>query len=56
MLQLAYSGGTFPIETAPAFYRVINNIVPMSYSVDTLRMTTSDINKFVLNYNMLLVV
>lgn len=52
LLQLSSSGGTFPIETAPAFYRVINKFVPMTYSVNTLRMTISGINQQVLNQNM----
>lgn len=53
MLQLASSAGTFPIETAPGFYKVINNIIPMSYSVGTLRMTTSGIDQSVLNHNII---
>lgn len=44
LLQLASSGGTFPIETAPAFYRIIGNIIPMTYSVNALRMVISGIN------------
>ena len=38
LLQLASSGGTFPIETAPVFFRSIGKIVTMTYSVSTLRM------------------
>lgn len=53
LLQLSSSGGTFPIETTPAFYRVVNKIVPMTYSVSTLRMTISGINQSVLNHNIL---
>lgn len=55
LLQLASSGGTFPIETAPAFYRVINSIVPMTYSVSTLRMTISGINQSLLNHNIFII-
>lgn len=51
LLQLASSAGTFPIETAPAFYRVINKVVPMSYSVSNLRMTLSGINSSMINHN-----
>lgn len=54
LLQLASSGGTFPIETAPAFYRVINKFIPMTYSVNTLRMTLSGINSSVLSHNILI--
>lgn len=53
LLQLASSGGTFPIETAPVFYRVVNKIIPMTYSVNNLRMTLSGINTSVFKHNML---
>lgn len=53
LLQLSSSGGTFPIETAPAFYRVVNIFIHMTYSVSTLRMTISGINQRVLNYNII---
>ncbi len=33
ILQLGASAGTFPIETAPTFFRMINPFLPMSYSV-----------------------
>ncbi|PJI07166.1 MULTISPECIES: YhgE/Pip family protein [Clostridium] len=55
ILQLASSGGTFPIETAPEFFRIVNKVVPMSYSVSTLRMTISGINQSVLNHNILVI-
>lgn len=44
LLQLASCGGTFPIETAPSFYRIINTFLPMTYSVSSLRMVISGIN------------
>ena len=37
MLQLASSGGTYPVETTPAFFRVIHPLLPMSYAVTGLR-------------------
>jgi putative membrane protein len=37
MLQLASSGGTYPVETTPAFFRAIHPLLPMSYSVQGLR-------------------
>ncbi|GEK17776.1 YhgE/Pip domain-containing protein [Cellulomonas persica] len=37
MLQLASSGGTYPVETTPAFFRAINPVLPMSYAVTGLR-------------------
>ena len=37
MLQLASSGGTYPVETTPEFFRVIHPLLPMSYAVSGLR-------------------
>jgi putative membrane protein len=37
MLQLASSGGTYPVETTPLFFRVIHPLLPMSYAVNGLR-------------------
>jgi putative membrane protein len=51
ILQLASSGGTFPIETAPAFYMAVGRFIPMTYSVNTLRMVISGINTSLLNHN-----
>lgn len=51
LLQLASSGGTFPIVTAPAFYRVIGKVSPMTYSINMLRMVLSGINSSLLNNN-----
>ncbi|WP_265521627.1 YhgE/Pip domain-containing protein [Oerskovia flava] len=39
MLQLASSGGTYPVETTPAFFQVVHPLLPMSYAVDGLRQT-----------------
>jgi putative membrane protein len=39
MLQLASSGGTYPVETTPAFFRAIHPVLPMSYAVTGLRQT-----------------
>jgi len=49
LLQLASSGGTFPIETAPTFFKIINEYIPMTYAVSILRMVTSGINSVVFN-------
>ncbi len=38
MLQLASSGGTYPVDTTPAFFRAIHPWMPMSYAVTGLRM------------------
>ena len=37
MVQLASSGGTYPIETEPGFLRAINPFMPMTYMVAGLR-------------------
>ncbi len=37
MLQLASSGGTYPVETTPAFFRAVHGFLPMSYAVTGLR-------------------
>ncbi|HEY0217111.1 MAG TPA: YhgE/Pip domain-containing protein, partial [Cellulomonas sp.] len=39
MLQLASSGGTYPVETTPVFFRAIHPVLPMSYAVTGLRQT-----------------
>ena len=44
ILQLASSGGTFPIETSPSFFRDVSPFFPMTYTVEGLRMLTSGIN------------
>lgn len=37
VLQLAASGGTFPIETAPQFFQDINPYMPMTYTIGLFR-------------------
>jgi putative membrane protein len=37
MLQLASSGGTYPVETTPAFFQAVHPLLPMSYAVTGLR-------------------
>lgn len=37
MLQLASSGGTYPVETTPLFFRAVHPLLPMSYAVTGLR-------------------
>lgn len=37
MLQLAASGGSYPIELEPAFFTFLHPILPMSYAVDGFR-------------------
>ncbi|MFF2808551.1 YhgE/Pip family protein [Streptomyces sp. NPDC058000] len=37
MLQLTSAGGTYPVQTSPAFFSAIHPFLPMSYVVDGLR-------------------
>jgi putative membrane protein len=37
MLQLTSSGGTYPVQTTPAFFQAIHAWLPMTYVVDGLR-------------------
>lgn len=41
VLQVAGSGGLYPVATAPAFFQVIGPWMPMTYAVDALRVTIS---------------
>ena len=41
VLQLGSSEGTFPIQTANGFFRTINPLVPMTYSIRALRQAIS---------------
>ena len=41
MLQLTSSAGTFPLETVPRFFQVINPLLPMTYVVSGLRQAIS---------------
>ena len=41
MLQLTSSAGTFPLETVPRFFQIINPLLPMTYVVSGLRRATS---------------
>ncbi|MCS0604010.1 YhgE/Pip domain-containing protein [Streptomyces sp. LP11] len=37
MLQLTSAGGTYPVQTSPAFFNAIHPFLPMSYIVEALR-------------------
>lgn len=43
-LQLTSAAGTFPVETAPEFFQIINPWMPMTYLVDGLRQIMSGFN------------
>lgn len=49
ILQLTSSGGTFPRELLPKFFRVINPILPFTYSISAMREINSGIDFNVLN-------
>jgi putative membrane protein len=57
MFQLASSGGTYPVETTPAFFRVLHPLLPMSYAVTGLRHTiTGDLGAAALWQSVLVLV
>ncbi|MDM4723081.1 YhgE/Pip domain-containing protein [Micromonospora sp. WMMA1363] len=41
MLQLTSSGGTYPVQTSPAFFEAVHPFMPMSYVVSALRHTVN---------------
>jgi len=41
ILQLSACGGTYPVQTLPGFFRVINPAMPMTYGVNLLRQAIS---------------
>jgi len=41
ILQLTASGGLYPMETTPGFFRALHPLLPMTYLVDGLRVTVS---------------
>lgn len=57
IIQLSSCAGTFPIETAYPFYRIVGKFIPMTYTVNTLRMVISGINTkvYMQNFNILII-
>jgi len=53
ILQLTSSGGTFPNELVPKFFTVINQFMPMTYSIYALKETISGHNSAFLNQNIM---
>ncbi|GAA0610029.1 YhgE/Pip domain-containing protein [Kutzneria viridogrisea] len=41
ILQLTSSGGLYPMPTTPGLFQVLNPVLPMTYLIDGLRITTS---------------
>ncbi|MFF4170298.1 YhgE/Pip family protein [Streptomyces sp. NPDC001744] len=37
MLQLTSAGGTYPVQTSPAFFNAVHSFLPMTYVVEALR-------------------
>jgi putative membrane protein len=48
ILQLTSSGGTFPIELVPKFFKVLNPFMPFTYCTSALREIISGIDYSVL--------
>ena len=44
VINLGASAGTYPLETAPALFKAIHNLVPFTYSVDGFRKVISIAN------------
>lgn len=53
ILQLTASGGTFPNELVPKFFKVINPFMPFTYTISALREIISGITYSVLNTDVL---
>lgn len=56
ILQLTACGGTFPVETAPSFYNSIHSFMPMTYTVEGLRVIVGNGNMSILMNNIILLV
>ncbi|PJI10353.1 hypothetical protein CUB90_11745 [Clostridium sp. CT7] len=56
IVQLSSCAGTFPIETAYPFYRIVGKFIPMTYTVNTTRMVISGINSkvYLQDFNILM--
>jgi len=53
ILQLTSSGGTFPLEVVPKFFKVLNPIMPFTYATGGLREIISGVDHSALIYNTL---
>lgn len=56
ILQLTSCGGTFPIETSPAFYNAISPFMPMTYTVNGLRAIIGNGNMNILGHSIIILV
>lgn len=55
VLQLAASGGTFPIETVTKSFRWMNNLLPMTYTVNLLKEVIIKIDNNLLSNNIIII-
>ena len=56
VLQLAASGGTFPIETVPNIFRNIYNFMPMKYSIALIKQSVVKIDANILGKNLIVII
>lgn len=56
VLQLAASGGTFPIETVTSGFRWMHNILPMTYTIKLIRESIITIESSLLIKNLIIVI
>lgn len=56
VLQLAASGGTFPIETVTIGFRWMNNFLPMKYTINLFREALISIEGNILTQNILVII
>ena len=45
VIQVAASGGTFPIQVTPPFFQYVNPFLPFTYAISALRETVGGIYK-----------
>ena len=53
VLQVAGSGGTFPIEVTPTFFKILNPIMPFTYAINAMRETVGGIYIPTLTHNII---
>lgn len=54
VLQVSASGGTFPVELIPPFFRYINPMLPFTYSIGGMRELVAGIIQYELLYNIIM--
>ncbi|MDU5021160.1 MAG: YhgE/Pip domain-containing protein, partial [Clostridiales bacterium] len=53
VIQVAGSGGTFPIEVTPAFFQTVNPYLPFTYGISLLRESIGGVYSPVVNKDLL---